>query len=111
MRQNLYPKSQSFSNLQIPGIRMLVFAGMVILGNIFLISSAYAQNSNVAISAAATTGGTWSGGTTGPYTFTPNADNANIINTDIQNRLAGLSGFAAANVTIVTSNAVGTQAG
>ena len=67
--------------------------------------------SNVQVTTLPTAGGSWSGGTTGPYVFTPSADNANINVSDIQNRLLG-SGFTRGNVTIVTTNlGVGTQVG
>ncbi|MFM7628813.1 MAG: hypothetical protein ACKO44_04790, partial [Algoriphagus sp.] len=46
-------------------------------------SAAFAQNSNVQVTASATVGGSWSALTSGTYTFTPNADNANINVTDI----------------------------
>ena len=66
--------------------------------------------SNVQVTSQPTSGGSWSGSTTGPYTFTPSADNANILYTDIQNRIRG-SGFTSGNVTIVTTNGTGTQVG
>ena len=68
------------------------------------------QNSNIQITSLATSGGSWSALTGGVYTFTPTADNANIISTDIQNRLNG-TGFTKGSVNILTTNATGTQAG
>jgi hypothetical protein len=66
--------------------------------------------SNVQVTTLPTAGGSWSGGTSGPYVFTPSADNANINVSDIQNRLLG-SGFTRANVKIVTTSTTGTQVG
>ncbi|MFN5463370.1 MAG: beta strand repeat-containing protein, partial [Bacteroidota bacterium] len=68
-------------------------------------------NSNVQVTTLATAGGSWSGGTSGPYVFTPNADNANILYTDIEYRLLGYNGFTRGNVRIVTTNGTGTQVG
>ena len=59
--------------------------------------------SNVQVTASATVGGSWSAAA--PWIFTPNSDNANIIYTDIENKLA------TGNVTILTTNASGTQSG
>ncbi|MFN5331397.1 MAG: beta strand repeat-containing protein, partial [Bacteroidota bacterium] len=66
-------------------------------------------NSNVQVTTLATAGGSWSGGTSGPYVFTPNADNANILYTDIEYRLLGYNGFTRGNVRIVTTNGTGTE--
>ena len=68
------------------------------------------QNSNIQITSLATSGGSWSALTGGVYTFVPTADNANIISTDIQNRLNG-SGFTKGSIVILTTNATGTQVG
>jgi hypothetical protein len=57
---------------------------------------------NITIGSSATTNGTWSGAD--PDVFTPNADNATILNTDIQTRLA------TKGVTITTAGG-GSQAG
>ena len=92
------------SNMKTFNYRILIILFAAIT---FTAGTALGQR-NITISTSATSGGSWSGGTTGPYTFTPSGDNAIIINTDIQNRLLG-SGFAAADVTIVTGT--GTQAG
>ncbi len=73
--------------------------------------SVWGQQSNVSIWPLATSGGTWSGTTVGPYTFTPNANSASINVTDIVNRLQGTGGFAAHNVTIITTCAACTQTG
>ena len=61
--------------------------------------------SNIQITALPTANGTWSALTNGAYTFTPNADNANILYTDIQTKLLS------ADVKIITTNGTGTQAG
>lgn len=71
----------------------------------------FAQFSNVTINATSTTNGAWSGTTVGPYVFTPTANSATILNTDILNRLVGSGGFASNNVTIVTTAAGGSQPG
>lgn len=68
------------------------------------------QNSNIQITSLATSGGSWSALTGGVYTFVPTADNANIISTDIQNRLNG-SGFTKGSIAILTTNSTGTQVG
>ena len=67
-------------------------------------------NSNVQVTTLPTAGGSWGALTSGTYTFTPNADNANILYTDIEYRLLG-SGFTRGNVRIVTANGTGTQVG
>ncbi len=68
-------------------------------------------NANVTISTSATSNGTWSALTSGTYTFTPSANNANILNSEIQNRITG-TGFTAGNVTILTAcSGTGTQSG
>jgi autotransporter-associated beta strand protein len=63
-----------------------------------------AQNSNVTIRNGPTSNGTWALAS-GTYTFTPNADNATVNFTDIQNYLNS------SNVTILTARPAGTQAG
>jgi hypothetical protein len=80
---------------------------------LFASVTVFGQQTNVTISTSATSGGSWSGSTNGPYTFTPSGTilSANIINSDIQNRLLGASGYTAGNVTIVTTNASGTGSG
>ncbi|MFN5332266.1 MAG: hypothetical protein ACK5B5_06135, partial [Bacteroidota bacterium] len=77
----------------------------------FLSSAVFAQHSNVQVTTLATAGGSWSALTGGTYTFTPNADNANILYTDIEYRLLGYNGFTRGNVRIVTTNGTGTQVG
>jgi autotransporter-associated beta strand protein len=69
-------------------------------------------NSNVQVTSNVTIGGSWSALTNGTYTFTPNADNANINVSDITNRLRGSGGVGTAgSVKIVTTNVSGTQVG
>ena len=65
------------------------------------ISSLSAQHSNIESTTATTTGGTWNAAA--PWVFTPNSDNVNIKNTDIQTKLSS------GDVTIVTNNTYGTQ--
>ena len=77
---------------------------------ILIVGNVWSQNSNIQISSAATSNGSWSGGIAGPYTFTPIADNAVVNTADIQNRLIG-TGFTANNVTIVTARAGSGQPG
>jgi len=74
--------------------------------------SIYASgNANVTISTSATSNGSWSTLTSGTYTFTPSANSANVLNTEIQNRLLG-SGLTAGDVTIVTAcSGTGSQNG
>lgn len=68
-------------------------------------------NANVTISTSATSNGSWSALTSGTYTFTPSANSANILNTEIQNRITG-TGFTAGNVTILTAcSGTGSQSG
>ena len=67
--------------------------------------------SNVSITTSATTNGSWSGGTTGPYVFSPTGDNAYVNTTEIDNRLNGLSGYTASSVSITTNYSSGTQGG
>ena len=71
-------------------------------------------HSNIQVTSAATSGGSWtvSGtGTSTVHTFTPSADNANINVSDIRNRLIG-SGTTKGSVKLVTTNVgVGTQVG
>lgn len=67
-------------------------------------------NADVVISSAATANGSWAYSAPN-YTFTPSANSAVIINTDIQNRLLG-SGFPAGNVIILTAcSGSGSQTG
>ena len=65
--------------------------------------------SNVTISNATTSGGSWTGSGTAasPYVFTPSADDAVVAYTDIQTKLAESGG----NVRITTSRLNGTKAG
>src|ERR1035437_7227269 len=66
---------------------------------------------NITINAVSTTGGLWSF-SFGTYTFTPNADNATIINTDIQDRLLGTGTVGTpGNVTVTTAGGGGAQPG
>ncbi|MCX6227664.1 MAG: hypothetical protein NTV75_00520, partial [Bacteroidia bacterium] len=81
-----------------------IFSGILLIC-CFSFNTVYSQNSNVTVSATATSGGSWSALTAGVYTFTPTSDNANILYTDIQTRLS------TGSVTIVTTNTPGTQAG
>jgi hypothetical protein len=69
-------------------------------------------NADVSISySSATANGSWSALSGGVYTFTPSANSAVIIYTDIQNRLIG-SGFTAGSVTIRTAcSGAGSQNG
>lgn len=69
-----------------------------------LVFVASAQHSNVVISAAATSNGSWSL-VSNTYIFTPTADNANISVTDLQNYLRSYS------VELKTARAAGTQVG
>src|ERR1700749_2046794 len=96
--------------LSIANLAFLIF---LLIGSSFG-NKAIAQTNqtDVTISSAATSGGTWSGGTTGPYVFTPNitSGTANVQTTDIPNRLTG-TGFAVNTVTISTAFAGGTGNG
>lgn len=66
----------------------------------------------VTINTTTTSGGTWSGTTVGPYTFTSDANtsSANINVSDITDRLTG-NGYSAGNVTIVSTNSSGSASG
>ena len=75
--------------------------GEVVPGTI--VSGNETGHSNIEITTAATTGGTWNAAA--PWVFTPNSDNVNIKNTDIQTKLNS------GDVTIVTNNTYGTQSG
>jgi autotransporter-associated beta strand protein len=75
--------------------------GEVVPGTI--VSGNETGHSNIEITTAATTGGTWNAAA--PWVFTPNSDNVNIKNTDIQTKLSS------GDVTIVTNNTYGTQSG
>jgi autotransporter-associated beta strand protein len=66
-------------------------------------SEVFSQNANISINATSTTNGSWSGGTAGPYVFTPTANAATVLNTDIVDRLLGGGGFTKGNVTITTA--------
>ncbi|WP_170062704.1 autotransporter-associated beta strand repeat-containing protein [Polaribacter filamentus] len=81
--------------MSLASITMFIFLGFTFSVN--------AQHSNIEITTAATTGGTWNAAA--PWVFTPNTDNVNIQNTDIQNKLN------TGDVTIVTNNTYGTQSG
>ncbi|HMG82604.1 MAG TPA: sugar-binding protein, partial [Ferruginibacter sp.] len=87
--------------LSIANLAFLIF---LLVGS-FSWNNAVAQFTDVTINAVATAGGSWSGGTAGPYVFTPSGAGAtaNINTTDIINRLAGTGGFTAGNVTILTT--------
>ncbi|MHA8077310.1 beta strand repeat-containing protein [Aquirufa sp. TARAVU-A1A] len=61
--------------------------------------------SNVILSTATPSNGTWSALTGGVYTFTPNTDNAILNVTEVQTKLA------TGDVTVMTSNSSGTQSG
>jgi autotransporter-associated beta strand protein len=61
--------------------------------------------SNVILSTATPSNGTWSALTGGVYTFTPNTDNAILNVTEVQTKLA------TGDVTVLTSNGSGTQSG
>ncbi|MCX6182558.1 MAG: T9SS type A sorting domain-containing protein [Bacteroidetes bacterium] len=79
---------------------------IVSTGNLFASGDA-----DVSISTAATANGSWSALSGGVYTFTPSANSAVIINTDIQNRLTG-TGFTAGSITILTAcSGTGSQSG
>ncbi len=68
-------------------------------------------NADVSISNAATANGSWSALSSGVYTFTPSANSAVILSTEIENRLTG-TGFTAGSVTIVTAcSGAGSQTG
>ena len=56
-------------------------------------------------------GGTWSGLVTGVYTFTPNANNATILDLEISNRMNGIGGYSPGNVVINTACALCSQSG
>jgi hypothetical protein len=75
-------------------------------------STAYASgNADISISTAATANGSWSALSGGVYTFTPSANSAVILYTEIQDRLTG-NGVTAGNVTIVTAcSGAGSQTG
>ncbi|MES2431951.1 MAG: hypothetical protein V4556_13540 [Bacteroidota bacterium] len=83
---------------------------VIFVSNLLLMSVAFGQR-NINITTSPTSGGTWSGGTTGPYTFTPNADNANVADTAIVNRFLGTGAYSSNNVSIVTSGGGGSQVG
>jgi len=72
-------------------------------------------HSNVQVTTSATSGGSWTvsgSGTLTVHTFTPSADNANILASEITSRLQGATGITKGSVRIVTTNAgVGTQVG
>ena len=76
--------------------------------------------SNIRIATSATTtlsgvapiseGGTWSNLVSGAYTFTPNSNNATILDVEISNRMNGI-GYTSGNVVINTACALCTQSG
>src|SRR6187397_869660 len=66
-------------------------------------------DSNTEIGAAASVNGAWSALVAGVYTWTPSANNAKILFSEIQNRLTG-TGFTAGSVTILTAGG-GSQPG
>ncbi|MDC1472374.1 autotransporter-associated beta strand repeat-containing protein, partial [Flavobacteriaceae bacterium] len=68
--------------------------GEVVPGTI--VSGNETGHSNIEITTATTTGGTWNAAA--PWVFTPNSDNVNIKSTDIQTKLSS------GDVTIVTNN-------
>jgi len=88
-----------------------IFTLCTLLVSLVLTNRAFAQNANVTVSTGNTANGSWSGGTSGPYTFSPTANSAVIINTDIVNRLTGAGGYTKGNVTIVTTCSSCTDAG
>jgi hypothetical protein len=75
----------------------------LIITLISVITAGYAQHANVIVNATSTTNGSWSGGTAGPYVFTPSANAATVLNSDIVSRLVGTNGFTKGNVTIETT--------
>ncbi|MFN9957669.1 MAG: hypothetical protein ACK55I_31570, partial [bacterium] len=77
-------------------------SGEIVPGNNLVTSAT--GHTNVRIINGSTSNGTWAFAS-GTYTFTPNADNATVNFTDIQNYLNNY------NVTILTARPAGTQAG
>ena len=85
--------------------------GLILLLSTFSKSAVAAGNADVVISSSATANGSWAYSAPN-YTFTPSANSAVIINTDIQNRLLGSGGFTAGNVIILTAcSGSGSQSG
>jgi hypothetical protein len=81
------------------GPEAIIRKSFLIIELLLVMAVGYAQR-NIAISSAATTNGTWSGAD--PDVFTPSADDANIIYTDIQTRIA-----AGKSVTVTTAGGGG----
>jgi hypothetical protein len=80
-----------------------IYTLFTLLFTITIFNGTFAQNANVTVSTGNTANGSWSGGTAGPYVFTPSANGAVILNTDIVNRLTGAGGYTKGNVTVTTS--------
>jgi fibronectin-binding autotransporter adhesin len=96
-------------------MKRIIFAGFItFLTTVFCNVGAFAQTNQCDVSLTnATLSGTWSGGTTGPYTFTPNASTsaATVSVTEIIDRLVDGGTNAANDVTIVTTSTGGNGSG